>query len=260
MMKLMKYELLRRKTLLIGGLITMLLVEGIALYGIYRGGAWNTLSIAMTVLLMVGGLLLPILDTVIKLYADLKHKQGYMLFLTPQGGNRIVWAKTIFGAFEVLAAMAVLVGCLALSAAALNAFQNGMVDAVLADMRQQLGDVFLGGGTAVFTGLVALELFAQMAIAILAVTVSRVMVRGSSYNWLIALAMYFALAIAVNVVDSLLLVAFGMLGDTMRLMSDASGIGAMLAKYFAIGAGVYAVWFVACTIVSGRIASRHVDL
>ena len=260
MMKLMKYELLRRKNLLIGGLITMLLIEGIALYGIYRGGAWNTLSVVMTVLLMMGGLLLPILDTVTKLYADYKNKQGYMLFLTPQGGSRIVWAKTIFGAFEVLAAMAVLVGCLALSAAALNAFQNGMLDAMFADIRQDLGDVFLGGGAAVFTGLVALQMFAQMAIAMLAVTVSRVMVRGSGYNWLIALAMYFALAIAVNVVDSLLMVAFGLIGDAARVMNDVSGIGAMLAKYFAIGAGVYAVWFVACTIVSGRLASRHVDL
>lgn len=260
MMKLMKYELMRRKNLLIGVLITLLLLEGIALYGIYRGGGWNTLALVMTLLLLVGGLLLPILDTVTKLYADLKHKQGYMLFLTPQGGNRIIWAKTIFGAFEILAAMAVLVGCLAASGSALNAFQNGMVNAILADMRQELGDVFLGGGAAVFTGLVALEMFAQMAIAMLAVTVSRVMVRGSSYNWLIALAMYFALAIAVNVVDSVLMVAFGMLGDTMRLINDVSGIGAMLAKYFAIGAGVYAVWFVACTIVSGRLASRNVDM
>jgi hypothetical protein len=209
---------------------------------------------------MVGALLLPILDTVTKLYSDLKNKQGYMLFLTPQGGNRIVWAKSIFGVLEIAASIALLFGCLALSANALNGWQNGMMDAMFADIRQQTGDVFIGGGLAVFTGLVALEMFAQMAIAMLAVTVSRVMVRGNGFNWLIALGMYFALAVAVNVVDSLVMVAFGLLGDTMRLVNDASGVGPVLVKYFAIGAAVYAAWFAACTVVSGRLANRHVDL
>ena len=260
MMKLLKVELMRRKNLLLGAAVAMVIVEGVALYGIYRGGGWNTLAIIMTVLLMIGALLLPILDTVTKLYSDLKHKQGYMLFLTPQGGNRIVWAKAIFGVLEIVASMALLFGCLALSAAALDGFQQGAASALFADLRQQMGDMFFGGRLAVFTGLVALEMFAQMAIAMLAVTVSRVMVRGSSYNWLIALAMYFALAIAVNVVDSLLMVAFGFVGDTLRLINDVSEMGRILAKYFAIGAAVYAVWFIACTIVSGRLASRHVDL
>jgi hypothetical protein len=260
MMKLLKVELMRRKNLLLGAAVAMVIVEGVALYGIYRGGGWNTLAIIMTVLLMIGALLLPILDTVTKLYSDLKHKQGYMLFLTPQGGNRIVWAKAIFGVLEIVASMALLFGCLAISAVALDGFQQGAASALFADLRQQMGDMFFGGRLAVFTGLVALEMFAQMAIAMLAVTVSRVMVRGSSYNWLIALAMYFALAIAVNVVDSLLMVAFGFVGDTLRLINDVSEMGRILAKYFAIGAVVYAVWFIACTIVSGRLASRHVDL
>jgi hypothetical protein len=72
--------------------------------------------------------------------------------------------------------------------------------------------------------------------------------------------MYFALAIAVNVVDGLVMVAFGLLGDTLRIVNDVSEVGGILVKYFAIGAGVYAVWFVACTVVSGRLANRHVDL
>jgi hypothetical protein len=166
----------------------------------------------------------------------------------------------VAGVIEIVASIALLFGCLALSAAAHNGWQNGMVNAMFADIRQQIGDVFVGGGLAVFTGLVALEMFAQMAIAMLAVTVSRVMVRGNGFNWLIALGMYFALAIAVNVVDGLVMVAFGLLGDTLRIVNDVSEVGGILVKYFAIGAGVYAVWFVACTVVSGRLANRHVDL
>jgi hypothetical protein len=260
MTKLLKYELLRRKNLLLGALITLLLTEGIALYSIYRGGGWNTLAITMTVLLSVAGLLLPILDTVTKLYADYKHKQGYLLFLTPQGGSRVVWSKAIFGALETVAAVALICGCIAISAAALDRFQQGAATALLAAMRQETGGIFSGGGLAVFAGMVALELLAQTGIAMLAVTVSRMMVQGSGYNWLIALAMYFALAIGVNAVDSLLMTAFGLIGDVQALTQGTLDIGLMIAKYFAIGAGVYAVWFAVCTAVAGRLASRRIDL
>jgi hypothetical protein len=260
MMKLLKYELMRRKSMLPGAVIAILFVEGVALYGIYRGGNWNTLTLVMTVLLAVGGLLLPILDTVTKLYADYKHKQGTMLFLTPQGGSRIVWAKAIFGALETIAAVALIFGCLALSGAALDRFQGGSATAMLLSMRQELGGVSLDSMLIVYAGLVALQMIAQMAIAMLAVTVSRAMVQGSGYNWLVALAMYFALAVAVNLANSIVLVACGLIQDVTRLVSDTSYVGGMLAKYFSISAAVYTVWFALCTAVSGRIAARKVDL
>jgi|AGTN01.3.fsa_nt_gi hypothetical protein len=262
MMKLLKYELMRRRNLLLGAAITLLFAEGVALYGIYRGGGWNTLAVVMTVLLTVGGLLLPILDTVTKLYADYKQKQGYMLFLTPRSGYRILWAKTIFGAIETVAAVALIGGCLALSAAALDRFQQGMAAGILLSIQQSMGGVSLDSLLLVYAGLVALEMLAQMAIAILAVTVSRAMVQGNSYNWLIALVMYFALAVGVNAVDSLVLVAFGFIGDITKLMGESvsvSAMSALLAKYFAIGAVFYAAWFAVCTFISGRIASRKLD-
>ena len=260
MMKLLKYELMRRRSLLPGAVIAILLVEGVALYGIYRGGGWNTLAIVMTILLAVGGLLLPILDTVTKLYADYKHKQGYMLFLTPQGGSRILWAKAVFGAVEIVAAVALICGCLVLSGAALDKFQAGGLSAIQYTVQQELGVDSLGSMLLVYAGLIILQMLAQMAIAMLAVTVSRAMVRGSGYNWLIALAMYFALAIGVNFVDSIVLIAFGFIGDVTRLAGDAASVGGMLAKYFGISAVVYGIWFAVCTAMSGRVAARRVDL
>lgn len=260
MMKLLKYELLRRKSILIGAAITMLFVEGLALYGIYRGGGWNTLSIIMTVLLVVGGLLLPILDTVTKLYSDYKQKQGYMLFLTPQSGTRILWAKAIFGAIETIVAVALIGGCMMLSAAALDYYQQGMATGLLLTIQQEMGAVSMSSMLLVYGGLITLQMLAQMAIAMLAVTVGRILVQGNSYNWLIALAMYFALALAVNMVDSLLMVAFGLIGDVSKLMNNADSVASFLGKYFAVGAGTYAVWFAACTTLSGRLARRRVDL
>ncbi|HWQ59102.1 MAG TPA: hypothetical protein VN540_08770 [Clostridia bacterium] len=260
MMKLLKYELLRRRTLLPGAAIAMLLVEGIALYGIYRGENWNVLAIVMTMLLAVGGLLLPMLDAVTKLYADYKQKQGYLLFLTPQGGYRILWAKALFGALEIVASVLLICGCLALSVAALNGFQQGAAKAFLSTLSAQMGNAVTVGMLLTFVGLVALQMIAQMCIALLAVTVSRTMVQGNGYNWLIALAMYFALAVGINMVNGVLLVAFGFVGDILQLIKDESHAILMLGKYFAISAGTYVVWAVACTAVSGRLASRNIDL
>ncbi|HOF99941.1 MAG: hypothetical protein BWY35_02181 [Firmicutes bacterium ADurb.Bin248] len=260
MMKLLKYELQRRRTLLPGAAIGMLFIEGAALYGIYRGGNWNTLAIAMTMLLAVGGLLLPMLDAVTKLYADYKQKQGYLLFLTPQGGYRILLAKTVFGALEIAASMLLICGCLALSAALLDRFQYGAATALLSSVGAQMGDALTTGMLFTFVGLAALQMIAQMCVALLAVTVSRAMVQSNRYNWLISLAMYFALAVGINMVNGVLLVAFGFVGDVMRLIRDESHALRMLGKYFAISAGTYAVWAAACTAVSGRLAGRSIDL
>ena len=44
MMKLMKYELLRRKQLLIGAALSIVFLEGVALLGLFLGGGWNALA------------------------------------------------------------------------------------------------------------------------------------------------------------------------------------------------------------------------
>lgn len=255
MSKLMKYELLRRKPLLIGGALSMLFVEGLALLGIHLNGGWNALAIVMTVLLVVGGLILAFLDGVTRLYSDFKQKHGYMIFMTPQSGYKIIWAKTIFGVLEVLAAGLIITGCAALSVSAVDSLHNGIVSNFFAALGISTGMV-VGAG---FLGL--FQLMAQLSIAFLAVTVSRSFMQSNSYSWLIALLMYFALALGVNVVDSVLLVAFGLVGDTLQIASDAALIGSgILGKYFVIGAVTYSVWFVACTVISGRLVRRGIDL
>ncbi|MGE5495558.1 MAG: hypothetical protein ACM3S4_09695 [Burkholderiales bacterium] len=66
MTKLLKYEFLRRKQMLIGAVIAMLFIEGVVLVSIYNGGGWREagvsgwnnskiLAVAMTALLVIGG-------------------------------------------------------------------------------------------------------------------------------------------------------------------------------------------------------------
>jgi ABC-2 type transport system permease protein len=255
MTKLLKYELLRRKHMLIGALLSMLFVEGVALFGVFMDGGWNVLAIGMTVLLIAGGLVLVFLDGITRLYSDLKQKQGYMLFMTPQNGYRIIWAKTIFAILEIIAAGLVIIGCLALTGTALNHMHGDLVRTFFA--RLPFGWNFIFG----IGALGLLQLMAQFSIAMLAVTVSRTFMQSSSYNWLIALLMYFALALVVNVADGALLLAFGIVGDVIHITNDTMVLNSgLLAKYFAIGAATYSVWFVVCTFISGRLVNRGIDL
>lgn len=270
MKKLLKYELARRKQMLIGAAITILFMEGLALLGIYSSGngwrilgesgwnGWNVLAVVMTSLLVIGPFVLVFLDTVTRLHSDYKQKHGYMLFMTPQNGYRIIWAKTIFALLELLAAVLVIAGCLALSCMALE-HVYGAVTKFFAEPPVDLGILTSIG----ISGIIAclLQFIAQLSIATLAVTVARVMTRGNNYNWLIALLMYFALAIVVNVADSMLLVAFGVVGDIVRVDKGLPFIDSGLyAKYMIIGAVTYSAWFAGCTVLSGRLINRGVDL
>jgi hypothetical protein len=261
MMKLMKYELLRRKQLLIGALLAILVLEGITVYAIYRGGNWNVLATILTFLLVIGTMLLPILNTVTKLYADYKQKQGYMLFLTPQSGYKILWSKTLYGAIEILAAIALVAGCLFLSGYAANQFQDNSISNMLMSMQNEMGNLSLNSFGFIYVLLILLQLLAQLSIAMLAVTVSRSIMPATNYGWLIALLMYFAFVIGVNLVDSVLLLAFGLAGDIMNIVkSGIENVGSMIAKYLTIGVVTYVAWFVGCTALAGRLASKNVDL
>lgn len=269
MMKIMKYELARRKHMLIGAAITILFLEGITLLGIYNGGGWvgkagdgwngwNILAVTMTGLLVAGLCILTFLDAVTRLYSDYKQKHGYMIFMTPQSGYRIIWAKTIFAVLEIIAAGLVIAGCLALSCMAIEHVYGG-VTKFFAHPPADLDIIIRVSTGGIILGL--LQIMAQLSIAILAVTVSRAMTRSSSYNWLIALLMYFALAVVVNVANGTLLLAFDVGADMIRVARAADIIGSgFLLKYFVIGAVTYSAWFTGCTLLSGRLINRGIDL
>lgn len=265
MITLLKYEWLRRRRLLAGTALAVLLVEGIILLCVRMGGNWNVMAVALTVALTVGGLLLPLLDTVTCYYSDFKRKHGYMLFMTPRTGTRILWAKALFALLELAAVMAAVAGCLYLSGLTVDRLHGGLIAGLMDTLRLQWeqatgstlphAPVLLG-----LSGTLLLEIFAQIAIAMLALTVSRALLPGNSFNWLIALIMYFALAMVVELVDVGVLAAFGLAGDIRLLVSQAADMNRYIAKYVALGAAIYAMWSVACVTLSGRLVNRGVDL
>ena len=128
-------------------------------------------------------------------------------------------------------------------------------------MRTELGTGFMRTGTLfVFLGTVLLQFLAQLSIAMLALTITRIMMPRNSYHWLIALLIYFALAFAVSLVDSGLLILFGFIEDVGHSIQNPSVIFDALGKYFAVGAVSYTVWFIGCSILSGHLVHKNLDL
>ncbi|MGE5495557.1 MAG: hypothetical protein ACM3S4_09690 [Burkholderiales bacterium] len=199
--------------------------------------------------------MLAFLDSVTRLYSDYKQKHGYMILMTPQSGYRIIWAKTLFALLEILAAGIVTAICLALSGMAIKHVYGGVTQ-FFAEPPVDLGVLTWAGISCILVWL--LQTMAQISIAILAVTVSRAVTQGSNYNWLIALAMYFALAILVNIVNGAVLLAFGAVSD-FTYIDDVIKSG-LLVKYLTIGAVLYSAWFAGLTMLSGRLINRGMDI
>lgn len=62
--KLLKYELLRRKGPLTAFAVIFIVLEGLLLFGLFKGDAWIGLSIFMTILLIGGTYVFVLLDAV----------------------------------------------------------------------------------------------------------------------------------------------------------------------------------------------------
>lgn len=101
MLNLIKYELLRRQKLLLIAVVVLVMIQGGILFSLYKGGGFVILAIMLFFLLIYGSLIMVIVDTIRCYSIDLNQTQGYMLFLTPNSGHKIILSK-IFTAIIIL--------------------------------------------------------------------------------------------------------------------------------------------------------------
>lgn len=269
--KLMKYELFRRSKLLITILIVLVFMEGAAIYGLYRGDSWLVLFFIMLVGMAFAAFVFPLIDIVTNYYSDFKNTHGYMLFLTPQSGYSIIGSKALFALIELIAAMALVAGFYTANFHLAEAF--GYTDAIaeLKMVAQQIPRM-LGTSTAgiVTLGTVGgiLQYFNTIMLAIFAVTLSKTLLSQKSFNWLIALLLYFGLAMAIQTLNGLVLTGFGFLKDMVLFSREADSmvlelgdtIKLNIIKYIAVSMGLYVVWIGASFTGSSMLLNKRVDL
>ncbi|MDA3847147.1 MAG: hypothetical protein PF505_11495 [Vallitaleaceae bacterium] len=95
MLNLLKYEFLRRKNVLAITGIFMVIAEIIILLGINKRGALLGVAIVLILLMIIGVTVLIFAEAIRSYSTDLNQKQGYMLFMTPNSGYKILGSKMI---------------------------------------------------------------------------------------------------------------------------------------------------------------------
>lgn len=264
MLKLMKYELYRRKTLLISVIITMLALEAIICFGIYKGGgSWGFLSVALTFVALVGGLLFPFADTVINYYSDFKNKHGYMLFLTPNKGIKIIGSKALFALIELVVMISLIVGSAYLSLAVLKHNQPLVYNSVFQDIFDGVKKL-LNVYDLTFWSLLPLILvtilqyFNGTMIAVMSITISKTVLSKNNFNWLFALLIFFVIGFGVQTLNTTALLGFGFANDMINIIE--TNVVGQLMKYVYVGVGIYTFWITASITVSSILLNKRTDL
>jgi hypothetical protein len=261
----MKYEFLRRKRLLISVLIIFVFLEAAIYLGLNLGGNWYITATVLMFVLLIGGLLFPLLDAVTNYYSDFKRKNGYMLFLTPNKGGRILGTKALFAFAEIVIVILLIWAAYLINIGLLKSLHPEVVNPALDDISSQLQMVFNVDKFSVWTVsplivLVILQYFTNMMLAILAITIAKTILSNKDFNWLFALIFYFVLAALMQAVNVGVLAVFGFVGDIIEVASTNSEMMPNVLKYLSVGAAMYIVWSSASIIISSALLNKRTDL
>ena len=265
MLNLMKYELFRRKRLLITSLIIFLFLELGIWLGMVLKGNWYIMSITFLMILFVGGLAFPFIDAVVNYFSDFKSKNGYMLFLTPSSGYKIVGAKVVLLAVELLIMGALIFAALRLDFEVLKTSYPDVINTITGEMFAPLTEA-LGLEKITFWTLSPILLVGFMQyvtnvlIALFAITIAKTLLSSKDFNWLLALVFYFAVYTLVQLLNFAVLAAFGVVGEIINLAAVQSSDIPNVKRYLMAGLGLYAVLIAALLPLSGLLLNKRTDL
>ncbi|QUH28872.1 hypothetical protein [Vallitalea guaymasensis] len=115
MLRLMKYEALKKAKLIVIALVMFGLIELAILFTIYKGGIALVFTVILIFLLGFGGLIFLLIDSINMYSSDLYKKPGYMLFLTPTNSYQIIGSKLLISMLEATIGLAMYIGFMALN-------------------------------------------------------------------------------------------------------------------------------------------------
>lgn len=264
MLKLIKYEFFRRKTRLITMLLIMVFLEIAILLGLNLGDSWIAMSVVCIFILLIGGALFPFIDTITKYYSDYKNKHGYMLFLTPNSGHKIIGSKMLFALAEMMITFLLIVGAFALTYQAATSLYPEITK-IAWDMIMEMKNVLNLQDVTVWnlSPLIAtflVQYFANIMLAIGAITISKTLLSNKSFNWLFALLFYFVLYAILEFAMFGVLILFGFAGDIIELIKNDGNVLINTLKYLSVSGVVYLVWIFTSFFISGRLLNKRTDL
>jgi len=265
MINLLKYEFKKRKTTIIVGAIVLSAMECLALYLVNKDNI--ILATLLMFAMLITAIMMAFFDVATQYYNDFKKAQGTLLFLTPNKGNKIVGSKMIFGALELISGLLiVLLFAYITNSAVIKMGYEGAGPIIQQNI--SMLDISFGESNTwwIMTGfifLVFLQYFTGQAVAILSITLGRTILSRNSYNWLWAVLLFIGTNIAIQTVNSIVLLVVGLgEGWFKEILMYGNVVNATIdiSKFLIIGGAEYLIWTVIAFFASSVMLNKKVDI
>lgn len=271
MLNLIKYEIQRRTGAILTSLLIMVVLQSFIVFGFYRGGSWIVLSTILLALLTIGVYLFVLFDGIRTYYYDLNSSEGYMLFLTPNSGYKILGSKLIVSFCELLFYVMIAISLLLLDYFIVKSLFIDSGSAEIQLIFNRLATSYKSvtpsiGSIFVFSFTTILQWFNVITMAVMAITLTKTILSDNKYNWLISLAFFLVINIGLQFLSMGIIASFGFLKDVTRLagMEGSTGelpeIGSIIMKFTGIMTVLYAIYISISYYVSARLLDKRIDI
>ena len=265
MLNLIKYEFFRRRKMLITSLMIFAFLEFGIWLGITLGGGWNVMAVLFFIILVVGGSLFPFVDAVVNYYTDFKSRNGYMLYLTPNSGYKILGSKMIFVMGEILLMGALVIGAICLNYTLLEQKAPEAVAMVSQQLNEPIRlllntDKLTFWNMSPFLLATFIQYVGEVSLALFSITIAKTLLSSKDFNWLLALVFYFVIYMAVQTVSLGLIAAFGFAKDMIAMTAEQSNELPQIKKYIMVAMSTYIAVIAAAFLISGRLITKRTDL
>lgn len=262
MIKLLKYELLRKKKVYVIALCILTVLMLLIAFGIPRlqNNYWVLITTVSALILLVGGLLFPIIINIAKYYSEYKNRSGYMMFLTPNSGSKIFGSKVLAAIIDTLAIYILLGLCALISYSIVQASyaEIPQISQLWAKFKMAFPNINLG--TVVTVGVIAalIQNINTIILALFSITVSKTMLAHKPLNWFIPLIMFFVISWVEQMVATTIIAAANFTSFKELISNNYINIDLSLVLIMAIGISI--VFASAYTIISSRLITKKLDL
>ncbi len=232
----MKYEFRKQLFSKILILVALAVLEILFLYGLFaeKDGALG-LSMGLFGLISFGAVLFVTFECIFTFSNDLKTKQSYMLFLTPNSAYKIVGAKVLSSVIYVFITAAALLTFTLVNVGIVFVKYNEIAKAV--EALQELIEIFFKANidmAFVITMIIYLlvELVGIMVIGMASITLSSTFLSNSKGKALVSIAFFFGINFIISKIENLV-IDFDVMSKSSYYYGCIFSAVVMLIFYFA---------------------------
>jgi len=273
MLKLLKYEFLRRRKVIAMTAAFMVLAEVIILLGINKRGALLGVAIVLILLMVIGVTVLIFAEAIRSYSTDLNQKQGYMLFLTPNSGYKILGSKMIINGITLLVFSTVTFLFMYLNFLYAKGLYFTNSTGEFKQIVDALGEIYGGaipGPLAIFLLYMVqlIEWFGYIMVAILAITLRKTLFAQSRHGGLLSFVVFIIVYGIMQTINFFILAGYGLANKYMDGINtmiesdvfDSSLYFGIIRNYIILAIVLWLIYITVYYFISARLLNKRVDL